>query len=275
MRARHYDPTTGRFLQPDPEGIASTQRYAFAEHNPYIYNDPTGRSSRGIGSLDRGVPSWAFEEGDLLANNSGGPFMLNDGPTLQTQTMMNAMRSANVAQRGEWLYPTGGSQNINDYSIVILNGVNKGRAEFQQRITDRRYAAGFYNPTNGLASDVLESLWQKFDGENDPYARQFSEGLANVDHPYLILAHSQGTLTVANAAQYHGLPAGSHIEFISPAISTWRAEAAANAAGATHNYNLPYGDGAALWAPSLNPIKRILGNIDMMLGFPVHTSTDP
>ena len=61
MRARHYDPTTGRFLQPDPEGIASTQRYAFAEHNPYIYNDPTGRSSRGIGSLDRGVPSWAFE----------------------------------------------------------------------------------------------------------------------------------------------------------------------------------------------------------------------
>ena len=61
MRARHYDPTTGRFLQPDPEGIASTQRYAFAEHNPYIYNDPTGRSSRGVGSLDRGVPSWAFE----------------------------------------------------------------------------------------------------------------------------------------------------------------------------------------------------------------------
>ena len=63
MRARHYDPTTGRFLQPDPEGIASTQRYAFAEHNPYIYNDPTGRASRGIGSLDRGVPSWSFEGG--------------------------------------------------------------------------------------------------------------------------------------------------------------------------------------------------------------------
>ena len=100
MRARHYDPTTGRFLQPDPEGIASTQRYAFAEHNPYVYNDPTGRASRGIGSLDRGVPSWAFEGGDLLANNSGGPFMLNDGPTLQTQTMMNAMGSANVSQGG-------------------------------------------------------------------------------------------------------------------------------------------------------------------------------
>jgi RHS repeat-associated protein len=70
MRARHYDPTTGRFLQPDPEGIASTQRYAFAEHNPYIYNDPTGRSSRGIGSLDRGVPSWAFEGGGLLADSN-------------------------------------------------------------------------------------------------------------------------------------------------------------------------------------------------------------
>jgi len=33
MRARHYDPTTGRFLQPDPEGIASTQRYATADQN--------------------------------------------------------------------------------------------------------------------------------------------------------------------------------------------------------------------------------------------------
>ena len=97
MRARHYDPTTGRFLQPDPEGIASTQRYAFAEHNPYIYNDPTGRSSRGIGSLDRGVPPSSFEKGGLLANNFGGPFMLNDGPTLQTQAMMNAMGSAGGA----------------------------------------------------------------------------------------------------------------------------------------------------------------------------------
>ncbi len=276
MRARHYDPTTGRFLQPDPEGIASTQRYAFAEHNPYIYNDPTGRSSRGIsGDLNRGVPPSSFEKGGLLANNFGGPFMLNDGPMLEIQTMLTAMRSANVAQRGEWLYPAGGSRDINDYRLVLLNGVGVTRAEFQQRITDRDDAAGFYNPTNGRARDVLEAFWQKFDGKNDPYARQFSEGLANVDHPMRIIAHSQGTLTVANAAQYHGLPAGSHIEFISPAISTWRAEAAANAAGATHNYNLPYGDGAALWAPSLNPIKFRLGIIDMMLGFPVHTSTDP
>jgi hypothetical protein len=59
------------------------------------------------------------------------------------------------------------------------------------------------------------------------------------------------------------------------AISTWRARAAANAAGAAHNYDLPYGNGAALWAPSPNPIKRILGIVDMMRGFPVHTSTDP
>jgi uncharacterized protein RhaS with RHS repeats len=121
MRARHYDPTTGRFLQPDPEGIASTQRYAFAEHNPYIYNDPTGRSSRGIGSLDRGVPSWAFEGGSLLANNSGGPFMLNDGPTLQAQTMMNAV-GYNLSQSGQQiaLDPDNGraAQTMSPWEIV-------------------------------------------------------------------------------------------------------------------------------------------------------------
>jgi len=120
MRARHYDPTTGRFLQPDPEGIASTQRYAFAEHNPYIYNDPTGRSSRGIGSLDRGVPSWAFEGGGVLANNSGGPFMLNDGPTLQTQTMMNAMGSANVDQGGQDYWTAGALTGAT--VVIIRNG---------------------------------------------------------------------------------------------------------------------------------------------------------
>jgi len=154
--------------------------------------------------------------------------------------------------------------------------VNVARDSFQQRANELGVAA-FYNRTYGLGHDVLEAAGQKFNGQNDQIARQFAQGLANVDHPMRIIAHSQGTLTVANAAQYHGLrlPEGSRIEFISPAISTWRANAAAVAAGATYNYALPYGDAAALWAPSFNPIKRILGTFDLIFGLPIHTSTDP
>jgi RHS repeat-associated protein len=48
LRARHYDPATGRFLQPDPLGLDSDQLYAYARSNPYVYRDPTGLlASRG------------------------------------------------------------------------------------------------------------------------------------------------------------------------------------------------------------------------------------
>jgi RHS repeat-associated protein len=42
MGARHYDPATGRFLQPDPLGIDAGELYAYAASNPYGYWDPTG-----------------------------------------------------------------------------------------------------------------------------------------------------------------------------------------------------------------------------------------
>jgi len=42
LRARHYDPATGRFLQTDPLGLDATQLYAYARNNPYVYGDPLG-----------------------------------------------------------------------------------------------------------------------------------------------------------------------------------------------------------------------------------------
>jgi len=157
-----------------------------------------------------------------------------------------------------------------------INGVDVDQDIFQQKVNALR-VAGFYNATHGLWSDVIEAAKQKFDGENDLIAQQFAQGLANLNHKITIIAHSQGTLTVANAAQYYGLrlPQGSHIEFRSPAISVWRAKATANAAGATQDYLLPYGDAAAIWAPSFNPVKRLWASFDLLYGLPIHTSTDP
>ena len=42
MRARHYDPATGSFLQTDPLGIGAAQLYAYAASNPYVFGDTTG-----------------------------------------------------------------------------------------------------------------------------------------------------------------------------------------------------------------------------------------
>ncbi|MEO1237186.1 MAG: RHS repeat-associated core domain-containing protein [Planctomycetota bacterium] len=47
MRARSYDPETGRFLSvdpvaPDPSEVESYNPYIFANNNPHLYSDPTG-----------------------------------------------------------------------------------------------------------------------------------------------------------------------------------------------------------------------------------------
>jgi len=49
LRARYYDPKTGRFLSPDPHPgsagePASQHAYTYAQNNPVRYTDPTGRS---------------------------------------------------------------------------------------------------------------------------------------------------------------------------------------------------------------------------------------
>ncbi len=48
LRARYYDPASGRFLEPDPAApdLASPQtlnKYAYAMSNPFRYSDPSGR----------------------------------------------------------------------------------------------------------------------------------------------------------------------------------------------------------------------------------------
>jgi RHS repeat-associated protein len=42
MHARHYSPTLGRFLQPDPDG-SETNLYSYAGNNPITKIDPSGR----------------------------------------------------------------------------------------------------------------------------------------------------------------------------------------------------------------------------------------
>ncbi len=52
MRARHYDPATGQFLQRDPEEYEdSVNLYAAFGHNPIINRDPTGESLRRLKDL--------------------------------------------------------------------------------------------------------------------------------------------------------------------------------------------------------------------------------
>jgi hypothetical protein len=55
--ARWYDPALGRFAQADsvvPDGVQGYDRYAYANNNPILYNDPTGHVSCGGSNWDDG-----------------------------------------------------------------------------------------------------------------------------------------------------------------------------------------------------------------------------
>lgn len=54
MRARHYDPNTGSFLQRDPAQYEdSVNLYAGMRHNPVTLRDPTGMSARSVSKAAR------------------------------------------------------------------------------------------------------------------------------------------------------------------------------------------------------------------------------
>jgi len=68
-RARFYDPTLGRFLQPDPVvpqagDPLSLNRYAYARLNPLRYVDPTGHCWGPV-SFVRGLPGYGVTCGNL------------------------------------------------------------------------------------------------------------------------------------------------------------------------------------------------------------------
>ena len=88
MGARHYDPATGRFLQPDPLGIAASELYAYASNNPYMFWDPTGLSPISFSSASIG-PIWdqPFDLGERVSNlalGSGGGIFRPEAEAIQS-----------------------------------------------------------------------------------------------------------------------------------------------------------------------------------------------
>jgi RHS repeat-associated protein len=78
--ARYYDPTLGRWTQPDPQrrllDLKQGNLYAYAGDNPCVYTDPTGKSALGcvLGQLNP-LPTGSYEvflESGLTGTSLGG-----------------------------------------------------------------------------------------------------------------------------------------------------------------------------------------------------------
>jgi len=179
-----------------------------------------------------------------------------------TQEEINSMSD------GEWVFPDGRSTNLSTYDEFRTNGImgNRGAAQVTANRTENPV---FFNPSKGPLHDVAQSFEQKFGLGEDMMAKEFALSLRGIDHPITIIAHSQGTLTVANAASY-GLPSGASYILKSPALSFYSASAAINSVGGTLTYDQPLGDAANLWAGSINPFKTASGIADIFRGGRIH-----
>lgn len=188
------------------------------------------------------------------------------------------MQSDAAGSDGKWIFPEGGSQDINSYVgadgtiPVQTNGIRGNEFQFTQDVNSSG-VPGYFNPSHGFAADIFESFGQKFLGSGgDPLAAGFAYGVRNARYPLTITAHSQGTLTAANAARYYGLPRGSTFVMRSPALSYFSANAAVRMNGGTMQYIQPWGDIANIYAPTMNPLKWMSGFRDLTCGMCTHSA---
>ena len=113
LRARHYDPHAGEFLQRDPVEYAdSPQPYAAFRHNPVAFRDPTGREVPIGPQSAKDVPTPAYKSyaGDRLEFNDEGKkwrdFILKTyGPTIETAAKAQGVDPADVAGWLLWEIP--------------------------------------------------------------------------------------------------------------------------------------------------------------------------
>ena len=186
--------------------------------------------------------------------------------------MSGEYRHCTVRLRGRWALPEGG--DINSVKMIHTNGILG--VDDAQYLADVSGAAVYFNYSNGFFGDFFESVYQKFFGyTGDGLTEGFAQMMKYRTKPVTIIAHSQGTITVASAAQYYGaLPKGSHLILDSPAITSIRATLVKNSIGGTLDYNQPWGDGANVWASSLNPARLASGLYDFATGFSVHINNN-
>ena len=206
--------------------------------------------------------------GGTLSEVTGGKFA-NGAISGAVQAAM--MSSPEVGKTdGDIIYPAGESTDINDYCRLKVPGILAGDRDYYQALADQYKIPYFYNESEDFLADFSQSFRQKFFPRTDRLAGRLSAALSGVDHPMRIIADSQGTIIVRNAAQYFGLPHGSSLEMWSPAVSRASALSAANMIGGSLIYRQPRWDGANLWAPSASPLQFMSGARDLFCMFCVH-----
>ena len=190
-------------------------------------------------------------------------------------TMIVSSLSNYLTEKGEPVFADGAPQNPGAYgegTKILTNGIGGGPLQSKINELYKSYPiVGFFNPSQGFIGDILQSAWQKLlFGVGDSLAKSLGEFAGNFNNP-LIIGHSQGGLTVANAALHGGFSSGTTIQYRSSAASWLRGEFSGRIHGINPSHFTPSGDIISIIAP--NPIKAITAPYDIFTGGSVHRGT--
>lgn len=113
MRARYYNPSSGRFLSEDP--VWSTNLYPYADNNPIIKIDPYGAKSVKINQLVNSISNWlsnAFTARKLFFEFATGTGSQNH--TFNNDRVANSFRNAKgvAVARDYWYWKANSGKDL-------------------------------------------------------------------------------------------------------------------------------------------------------------------
>jgi RHS repeat-associated protein len=202
---RYYSPNLGRWMTCDPEGFDDEPNlYAYVLNSPLTHFDAYGLYALPIPSLN--TPTQPHN--DRVMANVVQSFFSSPNKTVHSDA---SFLKSSFAQ-GEVRVVQVGKRSLSGIGIGFTNGINTSYDHaFESAQNLSRMAKGYtidlvYNPTNGIASDVvryfsssryytaspviphLHKTWDTFFDHNPPGSI------------YLQLAHSEGCVSVRNGA---------------------------------------------------------------------------
>ena len=225
----------------------------------------------GIALTEFEIPSETREEG-YVRNASSSPEQPavrgiggsnTESTSDSTQTTPQKITDSNKPY-GEWIFPTGKSKRLGDYSVVFIGALWELRDEFQRFVNDWSIPGFFIVPAKRQVYDLLRLVRIKFIGRTDPFAKDLAESMRTVDKELTIYALSQGVLATVNAIRHHGMSNRHKFVFFSPAASY--PSIRRNIPKDRFYSYVPWFDASSAWAPSYNPLRVLSGLVDLACG---------
>lgn len=177
MRARHYDPTIGRFLSEDP--IWSTNLYPYANNNPIMGIDPEGLKTY----YSKEVSSWFHKYAAKFDSNTQTWTYTKDGKIVDNDKVSESVR--------EEIYEDINNQwTCDNFQLVP---VGKDHYVIIDKYGDDHNANGYYSKL--LRSQAKNALKEK-------YMRENNVNKVKIDKKFPSNSYTYTYLTNENAFQY-------------------------------------------------------------------------